>query len=268
MSFLRQFARVSIFNSVLNKAYPSIGLSRNLRLTIIPPSIRTMAKERAVVKEPSRERKKKTSSDKVSKKGKSKKHTETRDDTADDKSTGGVSVNLEPVEDTSMVDSLDPEDAKSSVNKKSKNETKSKEDEQDEVEADKGTTQGGAEFFSIDTNPTPVDLAAVKVAGAEDSKPEKLNRQARRRILLIEKKREDFRKKIKKGSGEDSVDEALLQEQVDKWIHKWDLRAKDREEKKKLRGRMAVAAYKQKQMKKEREKFNSLKTELSKMDEW
>ncbi|KAI0550860.1 hypothetical protein F4679DRAFT_541723 [Xylaria curta] len=270
MSFLRQFARVSIFHSVFNKAYPSIGLSRNLGLTIIPPSIHTMAKERAVVKEPSSERKKKTSSDKVAKTGKSKKHAKTRDDTTYE-STRGASVHLQPLEDTSMADSLDPEDTKSEVNKKSEKKEKSEKDEQAEAEADKGTAEGGAMFFSIDTNPTPVDLTAVKVAGAEtpDSQnPPKLNRMARRRIQLMEKQREVFRKRTEKELGEDSAEiEASVQKQLDKWMRNWDRKGKEREERKQSRARKGANLFKDKHTRKGKNKVQSLKQQLSKLDE-
>lgn len=225
-----------------------------------------MAKERATEKKKkSSKREKKVSDDKVTKKRKHKKRAETPSDTSDDESTGGGSLDVESVgshpfslvefrnslinpnicaqqEDTPMVDPPKPEGTASVDDKKVKKEKKakkSKKEKQPEAVAeadDDDATDGGALLFSIDTNPTPVDLATVKTESAtggqddestEEDGPKKtkppsgLNRQARRRIRMIEDQREAIRKKM--GIPEGSQDKAEeVQNELDKWTENLD----------------------------------------------
>ncbi|KAI3323202.1 hypothetical protein HD806DRAFT_544570 [Xylariaceae sp. AK1471] len=239
-----------------------------------------MAKERAAEKDKSRKREKKVSDDKVTKKKEKKRAATPSDTSSDDESTGGVSVNTEaasspahcplPVillqndgtvpnvcvqlEDTPMVDSAEKEETEPKSDKKAKREKKAKKAKKEEaaqngIDADADTTDGGAMLFSIDTNPTPVDLAAVPtVAAKEDSDdedvkkkgpkklehPSGLNRAERRRTKMIEKQRGIIRQKmgIPEGSSE-KADE--VQKNLDKWIAILDGKNEIRLEKKRVR---------------------------------
>ncbi|GAP84188.1 hypothetical protein SAMD00023353_0600220 [Rosellinia necatrix] len=220
-----------------------------------------MAKERTK-KEKARSREKKVSDDKVTKTRKQKKPAATTSDVSDDESMGGV-----PVE----VESSDPmrlEETESSADKKNTEKSKkSKKKNQAETDGDDGPADGGAMLFSIDTNPTPVDLAAVKTVEVETEEnpdktkpPKGLNRQARRRIKLIEKQRELIKKKM--GIPEGSLEQAdEVQSALDKWIADLDSKTDARLEKKKARKAKEQARLKNKRGKlltgrklKEREK--------------
>ncbi|TGJ83421.1 hypothetical protein E0Z10_g5324 [Xylaria hypoxylon] len=232
-----------------------------------------MAKERATKEKP-RKREKKISDDKVTKSGKQKRRAATPSGTSDEESEGGASVDVESPEGASIVDSSNLEKAESRADKKTKKEKKPKKENQAEVEADDDTADGGAMLFSIDTNPTPVNLAAVKTEVANESSdgdeeedgpkktkaPSGLNRATRRRIKLIERQRDLIKKKmgIPEGSQE-GADE--VQKELDKWIEATDGRIAVRMEKKIIRKTKEQARLKTKRGKvltgralKEREK--------------
>ncbi|KAJ2989784.1 hypothetical protein NUW58_g3294 [Xylaria curta] len=210
-----------------------------------------MARERTAAKEKPRKREKKVSDDKVIKKGKQKKRVATPVDSSDDESTGGAAVDVESSEDTPMGGSLGPVETKSKDDKKTKKEKKLKKETQAEAEAEANddTAEGGAMLFSIDTNPTPVDLTAVKTITAEDEKdgkiakekgptqtqpPSGLTRVARRRIMMIERQRELIKGKM--GIPADSQEkDNEVQEKLDEWIKAFDEKNEVRMEKKNRR---------------------------------
>ncbi|KAI1365331.1 hypothetical protein F5Y08DRAFT_304200 [Xylaria arbuscula] len=219
-----------------------------------------MTKERAAKKE--RKRHKKVSDDKVTKSGKQKKLSEPATTTSEEDSDGGALVNVKSPEDAPMIDSPEPTAKKSKGGKKAKKEKKSKKETQAEVEADDDTAEGGALLFSIDTNPTPVNLATVKTAitndengGETGSKQDDMNRQARRRIKMIEKQREII--KQKKGIPDGSRErEDEVQRDLDRWTETLDRKTTIRVEKKR--------AQKTREAAKRRHKRQVLKAERNK----
>ncbi|KAK5631195.1 hypothetical protein RRF57_006910 [Xylaria bambusicola] len=199
-----------------------------------------MAKERVVKKE--RKRDKKVSDDKVTKSGKQKRRAEPLSDTSDEDSDGGASVDVKSSEETPAVESPEPEITKPKSDKKTKKEKKSKKKTQAGAEADDDNTEGGAMLFSVDTNPTPVDLATVKTSVLKKGSsgwdaiaaPSGMNRQARRRIQIIELQREVIKKK--KGIPEGSRErEDEVQKELDSWTENLDRKISVRLEKKKAR---------------------------------
>ncbi|KAI0525317.1 hypothetical protein F5B22DRAFT_589426 [Xylaria bambusicola] len=207
-----------------------------------------MAKERAAKKE--RKRDKKVSDDKVTKSGKQKRRAEPLSDTSDEDSDGGASVDVKSSKETSVVESPDSEITKPKGDKKTKKSKKSKKEAQVEAEAEDDTTDGGgAMLFSVDTNPTPVDLATVKTAAPPKGSsngdneqtglkkiaaPSGMNRQARRRIKMIEQQRDIIKKK--KGIPEGSRErEDEVQKDLDRWTETLDRKTAVRLEKKRAR---------------------------------
>ncbi|KAI1310123.1 hypothetical protein F5Y03DRAFT_392557 [Xylaria venustula] len=170
-----------------------------------------MAKERSTKRWTSRKPEKKASDDKVTKLGKTKKkYAAPPSDTSDDGSDGGVSVDVESPEDTSIIESTKSKEVKPEGKDKDKKGKRAKVT----AEAEDDSAEGGAMLFSIDTNPTPVNLTNVKTQATEEEPaggeegflrpgltkikpPSGLNRQARRRIKLIEKEREKIKKKLR-----------------------------------------------------------------------
>lgn len=118
--------------------------------------------------------------------------------------------------------------------KEAKRDKKTKKETQAKAEADDDTAEGGALLFSIDTNPTPINLAAVRTAVGNNGDEEQtgpkptyssveMNRQARRRIKMIEKQREII--KQKKGIPEGSWErEDEVQRDLDRWTETLDRR--------------------------------------------
>lgn len=110
---------------------------------------------------------------------------------------------------------------------------------------------GGAPLFTIDINPGPVvpkileekpepmdedeDEQQDKQQGPKKTDPPSgLNRQARRRIRMIEEQREKIQKKLGVvAGGPDKADE--VQALLDKWVSEFDDKSDMRVEKKRLR---------------------------------
>ncbi|KAI0852399.1 hypothetical protein F5Y00DRAFT_228045 [Daldinia vernicosa] len=118
----------------------------------------------------------------------------------------------------------------------------------------------GAALFAIDTKPTPIDPNSIPQkandAADEDDEmsldgeskgpskmkpPTGLNRQARRRIRLIEKQREKIAKDLGAGAGADEV-----QAKLDKWVEDYDSKAAARLEKKQRRKEKEAARIRNK----------------------
>ncbi|KAH9995200.1 hypothetical protein F4779DRAFT_607697 [Xylariaceae sp. FL0662B] len=233
-----------------------------------------MAKEKKVKKEKTEKHEKKVSTDKVKKHKKEKKEKREKSKRA---ATPDSSDNeLAKVEDTPAVavQSADdpmpaaPTELTDDQKKQAKKAAKAKAKAEKQA-AETATTEGASTstalpmrntttasegddakeappLFTIDTNPTPVDLNSIatrepittdKVKGGKNKgtkPPSGLNRSARRRIKLIERQRETIQKKlgVPVGSNE-KADE--VQEQLDKWTAIYDDKTAIRMEKKRIR---------------------------------
>ncbi|KAI0157704.1 hypothetical protein GGR57DRAFT_460689 [Xylariaceae sp. FL1272] len=183
--------------------------------------------------------------------------------TPSDSSDGGeATMNVDAIEDVSMVDTDDEpipkkskKDKKSKEDKKEKREKKQKErkkepkkeesesESESEPEPDVEKEPAAGQLFSIDTDPTPVDPSTVQIHNAErdpttgrlmSKPPSGMNRAQRRRIMLIERQRLAIMKKrgVPEGSKE-MADE--IQKELDAWTEKLDGKGLLREEKKRLR---------------------------------
>ncbi|KAI1466328.1 uncharacterized protein F4812DRAFT_460603 [Daldinia caldariorum] len=235
-----------------------------------------MAKERAAklhtkAEKPEKKHEKKVSKDKV------KKHKK------EEKKTKPVNVPEEledepsKLEDTSAVveeSSAEPEpEVKPKKEKKAKKQSeekveksKKKEEEKskkaaakEEAVAESDEEDNGAPLFAIDTEPTPIDPKSIpEKAGAADDdnmhrekggkqkEEEKgLNRQARRRLRLIERQRDFIHKQLGVAVGSsERADE--VQALLDRWVKDYDAKARARAAKKELRTAKNVARIRKK----------------------
>ncbi|KAI1449952.1 hypothetical protein F5Y02DRAFT_413633 [Annulohypoxylon stygium] len=104
----------------------------------------------------------------------------------------------------------------------------------------------GAPLFAIDTNPTHVDVESLETIPEKTPKPEKsksdghhappsgLNRDARRRIRMIEERRQLIRKKLGIPEGVTDRDEEV-QVKLDEWVTTMDGKTAARMDKKRQR---------------------------------
>ncbi|KAI1262530.1 hypothetical protein F5Y18DRAFT_152912 [Xylariaceae sp. FL1019] len=199
---------------------------------------------------------------KVKKEKKEKKRAVTPSDSSDD---GGATVNVDATEDVSMVDAEgEPTPKKSKKEKKTKEEKKEKKERKEkkqkkrkeESEKEESDSESEPEpvadvteepvagqLFSIDTDPTPVDPSTVEIHNAErdpttgrltQKPPSGMNRNERRRIMLIERQRLVIMKK--RGVPEGSKEQAdEIQKELDAWTERLDGKNLLREEKKRQR---------------------------------
>ncbi|KAI1332025.1 hypothetical protein F5Y16DRAFT_358346 [Xylariaceae sp. FL0255] len=221
-----------------------------------------MAKEKAMKKEKSH-RQEKVARDAVTKSKKAKKdkkektRAQTPSDESDSEAGGAAAVKAESPS-LSAVDAEVEDDLESSTEKKKKSKRDKKEKKVKKQKVEENGTDGNDDaepavdsglLFSLDTNPTPVDLATIpsKEESARAQKkehkaknsaftlpPSGLNRLARRRIKLIERQRAVIKKKM--GIPPDSQDQAEeVQAAVDAWTEDFDGKTAIRLEKKSLR---------------------------------
>ncbi|KAI0490808.1 hypothetical protein F4859DRAFT_24102 [Xylaria cf. heliscus] len=107
--------------------------------------------------------------------------------------------------------------------------------------ADNGTAEEDTVPYFIDTSPTPVDLAAVKIAGVEDVNNEVGENRAsvrreKRRLMLIERQRKVISERL--GIPEGSESHPLLgqlEAQLNTWTLRRDRTDEAREERKRVR---------------------------------
>ena len=147
--------------------------------------------------------------------------------------------------------------------KEKKERKKDKKDKKDKKKSKHDETSQPAEepaeeappLFMIDTKPTPVnhdttmrDAEPGTTTAAADAKPSSynappsgMNRQARRRLKLIERQREVIQKKLGEAAGADEVQTAL-----DEWVATYDAKAAAREEKQRVRKEKEAARLKKK----------------------
>ncbi|KAI1462380.1 hypothetical protein F4805DRAFT_410410 [Annulohypoxylon moriforme] len=219
-----------------------------------------MAKERADKPRKEKvEKAEKTSRDKVKKHKKEKKSKHDDDIEMIDGDDEPSNVDDSPVKSTEPSgDTISDSEVKS---KKSKKEKKSKKAPVEELTTtsfndislpmrpasrDSDDSDGGAPLFAIDTNPTHVNidsLATTETGDNEQRKPGRngynpppsgLNRQARRRIRMIEERREKIRKAL--GIAEGSTErEEEVQAKLNEWIESLDGKTAVRMDKKRRR---------------------------------
>ncbi|OTB07763.1 hypothetical protein M426DRAFT_317656 [Hypoxylon sp. CI-4A] len=161
----------------------------------------------------------------------------------------------EPVAEPSATEAATPDKKKAKKSKKAAKEANGSDNED----------EGGAALFTIDTAPAPVNIRDQSALGddadlTEEQRQEKkkalrargfnappsgLNRQARRRIRLIEERREKIQKKLGVPVGStERADE--VQTQLDEWIAEWDEKNKARDDKKRARKQKEAARLKSK----------------------
>ncbi|KAI0969687.1 hypothetical protein F4678DRAFT_463020 [Xylaria arbuscula] len=226
---------------------------------------RSVKKEKAATKDTSRKPEKKVSDDRVTKPGKKKKHTAPPSDISDDGSDGGASVDVESSEDTPITGSSKSKEIKR------KGKDKDRKGKRAKVEAEDDSAEGGAMLYSIDTNPTPINLTDVKTQEFEDEldelddddegrgfgqgpkptgPPSGLNRQARRRIKLVEREREIIKKKLRIPDICSKEQEEEVQYRVDKYIANLESKDEVRVKKKAVRKAKEQARMRTKRAKK------------------
>ncbi|KAH9901952.1 hypothetical protein F4778DRAFT_781831 [Xylariomycetidae sp. FL2044] len=204
---------------------------------------------------------KKPKADKAEKKHKREKKSKLEDtpDSSPDEPTD-IPVAAEPI--AAADDAVKPKKEKKS--KKSKDKTSDSTESSEPVAIDaEGDTEmagagagAGAQLFMIDTKPTRVDPSTIaektdpepeeaaapgEEEGEKPSRPRRnnkapsgLNRNARRRIMLIERQRDKIRKKLGVAEGSRDRDDEV-QAELDQWVQVLDGKAALRTEKERAR---------------------------------